>query len=464
MGEINNQHLFLLDLSETVQMTIRLIELHRVLKQTGSIYIHCDPTASHYLKLIMDIVFGPGNFRNEIVWKRSQTRSSISRIYRRAHDVILFYSKSDDYQYHLQYRELSEGSKKLYSKKDGHGHYQLVPLLVSGKRKGETGKIWRGVDPNKQGKNGMHWVTTPDKLEEYDRLGLVYFPDKEGGTPRLKYYLQDTKGVPLSDFWHDISLIPASSLESLHYPTQKPESLLERIVLTSSSQDDLILDPFCGCGTTLAVAEGLQRRWIGIDITHLAISLMRYRLQNAFGPELASYEVWGAPKDLESAKALAQQDRYQFEWWALSLIEARPAQDKKKGADSGIDGYINFLDDNTGKAKKIVVQVKSGHVQRNQIGDLKSAVENEKAVIGAFITLEPPTKPMKEEALLAGYYAPEHLTKEYTVPKIQILSITELFAGAKLQYPRMLVTTFKKAERKYKQAPPEQESLYETHE
>ncbi|MGO9571977.1 MAG: site-specific DNA-methyltransferase [Desulfomonilaceae bacterium] len=446
-------------LAYLVMMTIRLIELHRVLTSMGSIYLHCDPSASHYLKLIMDTIFGPGNFRNEIAWKRSQTRSSISKIYRRAHDVILFYSKTDDYLFNLQYRDLSEASKKLYSKREGEKPYQLVPLLVSGRRKGKTGTVWRGIDPNAQGKNGMHWVTIPEKLEDYERQGLVYWPEKEGGTPRLKYYLENTKGVPVSDFWHDISLISSSSSESLGYPTQKPEALLERIILASSNPNETVLDPFCGCGTTIAVAEGLGRRWIGIDITHLAISLMRYRLQDTFAAELSPYEILGAPKDLASARALADEDRYQFEWWALGLVDAKPAQDKKKGADSGIDGYINFFDDQSGTAKKIVVQVKSGHVMTSQIRDLKAVVDREKSVIGAFVTLEQPTKPMVQEALAAGYYTPEYLSKEHQAPKIQILTIMELLGGSAIKYPRLAISTFKKAERKHKESGPKQEEL-----
>ncbi len=276
-----------------VMMAARLVELHRVLRRTGSVYLHCDPTASHYLKLVMDSVFGHGNFRNEIVWKRSRNRSSIRKIYRRAHDVLLFYTRSDDYSFTLQYRDLSEGSKKLYNKKDDRGSYQLVPLLVSGPRNGETGAPWRGIDPNARGKNGMHWVTLPDKLEEYEEQGLIYWPKKERGTPRLKYYLEDTKGVPVSDLWDDIPLIASSSAEALGYPTQKPELLLERIIRGGSKVDDVILDPFSGCGTAVAVAERLGRRWIGIDISPVAMSLMRYRLQQKLGNKLSPYEVIG---------------------------------------------------------------------------------------------------------------------------------------------------------------------------
>jgi len=247
------------------------------------------------------------------------------------------------------------------------------------------------------------------------------------------------------------------SSERLGYPTQKPESLLERVIQASSNEDDLVLDPFCGCGTTIAVAERLRRRWIGIDITHLAIALMKNRLETAFGKQLSHYEIIGDPKDLASAQALAEQDKYQFQWWALSLIEARPAGEQKKGADQGIDGYIYFFDDNSGKAKKIIVQVKAGHVIVSQIRDLKGVMEREKAEIGAFITLLEPTEPMKQEAWSAGFYEPEVFRGTQKFPKLQILTIEELLNGKELQYPRMLVDTYKKAKMKKKIGDEQQE-------
>jgi len=267
-----------------VMMTIRLVELHRVLKKTGSLYLHCDPSASHYLKMILDLIFGAINFRNEIIWERSKNRSSISKIYRKAHDVILFYTKSDDYFFQMQYKELAQGALDNYRYEDEKGKYSSVPLLVSGKRNGETGKIWRGIDPNNRGKSGMHWVTIPDKLEEYDRQGLVIF--SKNGVPRLKYYLTENTGVPLNDNWYDINLIGSSSKESLGYPTQKPLALLERIINSSSKENDLILDPFCGCGTAVHAAEKLKRNWIGIDLNYLAISFTEKRLLNAFSQNL----------------------------------------------------------------------------------------------------------------------------------------------------------------------------------
>jgi len=238
---------------------------------------------------------------------------------------------------------------------------------------------------------------------------------------------------------------------------------LRRIIEASSDKDDIVLDPFCGCGTSIAVAERLNRRWIGIDITHLAIALMRHRLEDAFGEHLAPYEVIGDPKDLESARALAQESqhegRYQFEWWALGKVAARPAHDKKKGADTGIDGIINFFDDNSGKAKKIVIQVKSGGVKRGDIATLKGDMEREKSPIGVLITLEEPTRPMLQEAAAGGFYEPEHFPG-LRYPRLQILTIEDLLNGKRIEYPRLAPEgTFKRAERKRKTDGSEQTQL-----
>jgi site-specific DNA-methyltransferase (adenine-specific) len=232
--------------------------------------------------------------------------------------------------------------------------------------------------------------------------------------------------------------------------------LLEHIIKASSNEGDVILDPFCGCGTAIAVAERLHRRWIGIDITHLAITLIKNRLHDAFDPQLADFNTIGAPTDISGARALAKQNRHQFEWWALGLVEARPAQDKKKGADTGIDGIINFIDDKSGKAKRVIVQVKSGHVTVSQIRDLKGVIEREKAAIGAFITLTEPTAPMIKEAAAAGFYEPEFFPGQQ-FPRVQILTIADLLADKNLSYPRLAPNaTFKKAPRQTKGPGPEE--------
>lgn len=372
-------------------MAQRMVELHRVLKPTGSIYLHCDPTASHYLKLLMDATFGNKNFLNEVVWHYRRWPSK-SKAYQRFHDVILFYTKNKGSQvFNTIYQDIADITRKIHKGKKQRA------LVIDGHR----------------------WSKDSD---------------------------EPTEKTPIGDAWY-ISAIAGNANERLGYPTQKPEALLERIIAGSSNEGNLFLDPFCGCGTSIAVAERLKRRWIGIDITHLAISLMRHRLHDTFGPDLLPYEVIGDPKDLSSARALAEQNRYQFEWWALGLVDARPAQDKRKGADRGVDGYINFFDDNSGKAKTIIVQVKSGGVNRSYIATLKGDREREKAPIGILITLEEPTKPMLEEAATAGYYEPEHFPG-YQYPRIQILTIRELLDGKEAQYPRMAPpATFKRAQR-----------------
>jgi site-specific DNA-methyltransferase (adenine-specific) len=376
-----------------VMMAQRMVELHRVLKPTGSIYLHCDPTASHYLKVLMDAVFERHDtFRNEIAWHYKRWPAK-QRNFQRMHDVILFYSK--------EYRQ--------------NAFNVLMEPLSFG-----TLKRWRGKK---------------SKVEFEGDIRLVTQMTDE-----------DSPGRPMDDVW-DIPVVNSQAIERLGYPTQKPEALLERIINASSNEGDLVLDPFCGCGTSIAVAEHLKRRWIGIDITHLAISLMRHRLHDTFGSDLSPYEVIGDPKDLESARALAEENRYQFEWWALGLVDARPAQDKRKGADRGVDGYINFFDDNSGKAKTMVVQVKSGHVNAAYVRDLKGVLEREKSPIGILITLEEPSRPMLQEAAAGGFYEPEHFPgNQY--PRIQILTIRELLEGKEAQYPRIApAATFKRAQR-----------------
>ena len=451
-------------------MAQRMAEFHRVLKDTGSIYLHCDPTASHYLKLLMDSVFGPQNFRNEIVWKRTSAHNSASR-YGPNHDIILFCSRSQTYTWNQVFQKYDESYiQNFYRHVDKKGRYRLSDLTGAGVRYGDSGEPWRGVNPTEVGR---HWavpraallessdepvdnLTSQQKLDLLDQMGIVYWPPN-GRVPQRKRYLDESKPeMPVQSTWTDISPIGAQARERLGYPTQKPEALLERIVSASSNEGDVVLDPFCGCGTAIAAAERLNRRWIGIDITHIAITLIRHRLRDTFKDELKPYAVLGQPQDVASALALATDSensgRYQFEWWALGLVDARPAQDRKKGADSGVDGYINFFDDNSGKAKRIIVQVKSGHVTRNQIATLKGDMEREKAEIGLFITLETPTRPMEAEATSAGFYTPEHFPDNH-YPRIQILTIEELLAGARAEYLRLAPdTTFRRAPRRRRSA------------
>jgi DNA modification methylase len=429
-----------------VMMAPRLQELHRVLKPTGSLYLHCDPTASHYLKLLLDAVFGGENYQSEITWKRTTAHSDAKqgrKGFGNINDILLYYSKTADFKFNPQYVPYDEAyisAKYPYSDADGrrYGHWDMSG--PGGAAKGNPYYEVMGVT--------RYWRYSQAKMNELITQGRIIQPSP-GAVPRYKRYLDEMPGVPMQNLWDDISAINSQAQERLGYPTQKPETLLERIVKASSDEGDIVLDPFCGCGTTISVAERLHRKWIGVDITHLAITLIRHRLQDTHGSELCPYEVLGDPKDLASAQALALEDRYQFQWWALGLVDARPAQDvKKKGADSGIDGYINFIDDTSGKAKRVIVQVKSGHVKAGDIRDLKGVLDREKAAIGAFITLEEASAPMKVEAVSAGFYESEYFKDRH--PRVQILTIAELLAGKQLLYPRHRIETFKQAERKPK--------------
>ena len=420
-------------------MAQRLYELHRVLKQTGSIYLHCDPTASHYLKLVMDAIFGPRFFKNEIIWKRTSGHSDAQR-FGRVHDVILYYSRSDEVLWNQTYQPYDEKYvQKYYRYKDPDGRQWMSDnLSAAGLQGGGYEYEWNGVT--------RVWRLPQSRMEQLHLEGRIFYT--KNGIARRKRYLDESNGLKAQDVWADIQALRSWHTERLGYPTQKPEALLERIISASSNEGDVVLDPFCGCGTAIAAAERLNRNWIGIDVTHIAITLIRHRLRDSFGEELRPYTVLGDPKDLPSAASLAQNDRYQFEWWTLGLVDARPAQDKQKGADSGVDGYINFFDDGSGKAKRVIVQVKSGHVQRNQIATLKGDMEREKAEIGLFITLEPPTAPMRKEAATAGFYEPSHFLN-HKFPRVQILTIEELQSGAQAQYPRFgPEATFRKAPRR----------------
>lgn len=413
-----------------VMMAIRLIELHRVLKPTGSLYLHCDPTASHYLKLILDAVFGHENFRNEIIWKRSHGHNSAVG-YGRSHDTILFYCKTAKANWNQVFHTYDEEYiKKHYSHIDTAGRrYKHENPTGAGISKGITGQPWRGINPTLKGR---HWAKLPEEMDKLDEAGLIYWPPS-GEWPYVKVYLDQMKGVPAQDIWNDIDPINMMAKERLGYPTQKPVTLLERIIQASSNEGDVVLDPFCGCGTAVHAAQKLGRNWIGIDITHLAISLIEKRMKDAF-PD-ANFEVIGSPKDLESAQDLAVRDKYQFQWWAVSLVGAHPYQDKKKGADSGIDGLIYFLDDEDGEYKKIIVSVKGGdNVGVSMIRDLAGTMEREKAAMGFFVTLAEPSAPMiKEAASKDPYISP--LTKEL-FPRIQILTIKGLMAGTERpRYP-----------------------------
>jgi len=426
-------------------MANRLVELHRTLKPTGSLYLHCDPTASHYLKIVLDTVFGPQGFRNEIIWKRRTGSSSAvhqSNKFGVCTDSIFFYTKTDKAVLHPQYNFDADGYQeyveKFFKYADEKGRrYRLADLSNPAPRPNLIYE-YKGYKPPKNG-----WAISREKMEKWDEEGRLYFPQDKNGRIQRKRFLDELKGKPVQSLWDDIEPIGAQATERLGYPTQKPLALLERIINASSNPGDLVLDPFCGCGTAVHAAQKLGRNWIGIDITHLAINLIEKRLKDAF-PAI-TFEVFGTPKDFDGAKDLAERNKYEFQWWACALVNAQPYKGKKKGADTGIDGIIYFQDDK-GEAKKIIVSVKSGeNVTRTMIADLKNTVEREKAQMGLFVTLAPPTKPMIVEATSAGFYeSPAH----GAFPKIQILSIEGLLSGKETPlYPDLSrgALTFKKA-------------------
>jgi adenine specific DNA methylase Mod len=412
-------------------MTIRLIELHRVLRDTGSLYLHCDPTASHYLKIILDGIFGAENYRNEISWKRSQPKSHTIINFPNCRDIIFRYSKTEQAKFFKVYGEYDPAYiEKFYRFTDDDGRvYQLADLTNPNKNRPNLTYEFLGVR--------RVWRWTEDRMKKAYDDGLIY-QSKSGAVPRLKRYLDEMHGQPITNNWDDIEQLHGAAKEYLGYPTQKPLALLERIILASSNEGDVVLDPFCGCGTAVHASEKLRRQWIGIDITNLAISLIEKRLKDAF-PDV-QFEVHGTPKDLEGAKALADADKYQFQWWAVSLVNAVPYGGKKKGADGGIDGLIYFKPD--GKTtEKAIVSVKGGaNVNVAMIRDLGHVIEREKAKIGVFITLTEPTKPMLTEATKAGYYETEY--GKY--PKLQIITIDALFNGKKPNIPLIDSSAFKK--------------------
>lgn len=416
-----------------VMMAVRLVELRRVLKPTGSIYLHCDPTASHYIKLLMDSVFGVENYKQELTWIRHSAHNNATRNYPSITDSIFYYTKTNNYLFYTQFTPYDESYiNGFFRNIDEKGRRYSVNSLKNPSDRPNLKYEYKGYPPPPTG-----WTCTKEKMEEYDRQGRLEYPKNKDGRIRLKYFLDDMKGQPVTNVWDDIQALSGAHAERMGYPTQKPEALLERIIKASSNEGDVVLDPFCGCGTAVAVAERLKRRWVGIDITHLAITLMKKRLEDTFGAELAPYEVVGEPKDMSGAKELFRIDPYQFQWWAIGLVDGKPAGgEKKKGADRGIDGYINFFDDDTGKVKKVIISVKGGHVMSPYIRDLKGVLDREDAQIGLLITLEPPTKPMMTEAAEAGLYESPLLGKKY--PRLQILTIEELLEGKKLEYPEGL--------------------------
>jgi DNA modification methylase len=433
-----------------------LRELHRVLKETGSIYLHCDPTASHYLKIVMDAVFGGQNFRNEISWRRSSAHSDVKQGMKRCgriRDVLLFYTKSAESVWNAQYTPYTpEYVESEYRHVDPEGRRYKETDLTAARPGGDTEFEWRVMRPEKSGYrwqpdfqneylrprerweykgvppyNGRYWAYSKQNIVEFAGAGKIIH--RETGMPRLMQFSNEMPGIPLQDDWGDINR--TSGEEDLGYPTQKPEALLDRIVLASSNEGDVVLDPFCGCGTTIQMAQRRNRRWIGIDVTHLSLAIMKGRLVKEFGPDIfKNIEVIGEPVTEEEAFALAASDKFGFQCWAVGRIGAPPIE-HKKGADRGIDGRIYFHDD-LGAPKHIVISVKAGdHIGPAFVRELRGVVDREKAEMGILVCAKEPTSEMKKEAAQLGWY--KSLGGNF--PRMQIITLKDIFANKPLNVP-----------------------------
>jgi DNA modification methylase len=437
-------------LAYLVHMTLRIVEIHRVLKPTGSFYFHCDPTASHYLKLVLDAVFcgQGGDFLSEISWKRSGAHN-LSNNWDSVHDIIFYYVKSDEWTWNQTYEKYDEQYVARFRNKDADGRvWQDVVLTGGGAKhssKARSQQGWRGFHPPP----GRNWsaprvitdhLNLPrsmgiiEKLEAMDAAGYIHWP-RNGGLPRFKQYLDLLPGSPVTDFWKDIPPINSQAQERLGYPTQKPEALLERIIKASSNEGDVVLDAYCGCGTTVAVAQRLDRQWIGIDITYQSIALILKRFQDTYEkngtwPEVeANILLDGVPRDLESAMALANRKddktRKEFEKWAVLTYSKNQARiNEKKGADGGVDGIAYFLKDKDENGKAIF-QVKSRPGNRGDLATLNSDRLREKAEFGFLICTSLPTKPMRDEIAAAGKYKHPLLNREDD--RLQVITVAELF-------------------------------------
>jgi DNA modification methylase len=403
-------------LAYLIYMVIRLLHMRVILKPTGSIYLHCDPTASHYIKVMMDGIFGHRNFRNEIIWKRTSAHSSAKR-YGPVHDVILFYGKGEEAVWIGGYQAYDEEYLKQRFARGEDRPWKDADLTGAGTRNGETGKPWRGFDVTAKGR---HWAYPPADLDRMDSDGLIYWPKKQGAWPRQKKFLDEAKGVPLQDVWTDIPPLNSQAGARLGYPTQKPTGLLERIIRASTPEGSVIFDPFCGCGTTIYAAENCNRQWIGCDIAILAVKLIRETLAERYHlVEDTHFEVDGIPLSAEAAHELFLSDPFQFQHWAVERAGGFPMQRKSK--DRGIDGRIYF--EAQRELKDMVISVKGGAVHPTDVRDLRGVLEREQASeLAGLITQKPVTKGMREEASTAGQYTYNGVNYD----RIQFLTVREM--------------------------------------
>lgn len=409
-------------------MAPRLVELHRVLKETGSIYLHCDPTASHYLKIVMDAVFGGENFRNEIVWRRSHAHSDSkqgTQHFGRITDTLMFYGKGPSSTWNSLYLPYDEEYvERDYRRVDENGRRYRIDNLQGpgGAEKGNPRYEVMGVT--------RYWRYSQEKMRQLIKEGRV-IQTRPGAVPQYKRYLDEMPGVPVQNLWTDLTPLNNRSKEVLGYPTQKPEALLERILKASSNEEDVVFDPFCGCGTAVEVAQRLNRRWIGIDVTHLSLAIIKQRLERSFGHEIfKTISVIGEPATEEEALALAARDKFGFQCWVVGKLGAPPIE-HKKGADRGIDGRIYFHDD-FGAPKHIIISVKAGdHIGPQFVRELRGVVDREKAEMGILVCVKEPTLEMKREAGQLGWF--KSLSGSF--PRLQIVTLKDIFANKPLNVP-----------------------------
>lgn len=426
-------------------MAVRLQELHRVLKPTGSLYLHCDPTASHYLKLVLDAVFGPENYESEIIWKRYGAHND-SKTYGRVHDVIFFYTKSRTFKFTKQHEPYSEDYvKERFRFADPDGRRWAEQNLSSPNPRPNLTYAFTAKNGITYAPPANGWKYTPDRMRELDDADRLHYPAKADGRLRLKNYFDERLGVPVQDVWTDLTSIGGSSPERLGYPTQKPRALLERIIAASSNPGDVVLDPFCGCGTAVDAAQKLGRGWIGIDITHLAIGLIEKRMNegyNADGKREALWETIGSPRDLASAQRLALDDPHQFQHWITLKLGGYPWMGGKKGGDKGVDGYFYYVGDG-GQTETGVISVKAGNnVNPGMVRDLGRVMARDGHKLGLFVCAVLPTKGMTDEAASHGLIE----TDWGRFPALQTFTLAELFQDRAPKLPP-LVSPNRKAPR-----------------
>lgn len=418
-------------------MAARLLELRLALKPSGSLYIHCDPTASHYLKVLLDAIFGHQGFKNEIIWKRTSGHSDARR-YGSVHDSILFYTASADVantwnQIYQKYD--ADYVEQYYRYKDEDGRrFMSGDLGAAGLQGGGYDYVWKGVR--------RIWRLPIETMRQLDKQNKIFYT--RNGIPRIKRYLDEAKGMPAQDVWTDIEALRSWHRERLKYPTQKPLALLERIIQASSNEGDIVLDPFCGCGTTIEAAEKLHRQWIGIDVTHYAVTLIEGRLHRLKVPK-DSYQVVGRPTTLKDAQELFNRDRHQFQWWAAWLLGAQTYREAKRGPDGGVDGNIFFPNGPYGTGR-IIISVKGGeNVGIGMIRELSAVVTDQEAEMGILIMLHGPTDPMEKFAVNAGFV---QKSAHGRLPKLQIMTVERLLAGEKPKLPPLPPIEFKPVTRR----------------